>query len=303
MMHSEELTEPGRQIFLSMSKLLDAAGLDYQGRFIDLGDRRVHYLDYGEGPPVLMLHGGGAGSAIWFKQIEVLSKTRRVIAPDHPVFGLSSQDAYKAPLLPYLLSYMIRLFDELGLSRVDVVGLSMGAQAALAMALEHPDRLGKLIVIDSAGLGRDFPLVFKLATVPFFGRLIVKPNRWGQDNYFKTMEVVDSDFAAASAYKQYAYDVTLSDGHGRAMRSSLAAITSFKGQKSIFTDEELASITAPTLAIWGAEDRVFPVEHGYRLAHLLPNVSLHIIEDARHVPFLDHPNMVNELITGFLNSH
>ena len=190
-MHSEELTEPGRQIFLSMSKLLDAAGLDYQGRFIDLGDHRVHYLDYGEGPPVLMLHGGGAGSAIWFKQIEVLSKTRRVIAPDHPVFGLSSQDAYKAPLLPYLVSYMVRLFDELGLSRVDVVGLSMGAQAALAMALEHPDRLGKLIVIDSAGLGRDFPLVFKLANVPFFGRLIVKPNRWGQDNYFKTMEVVD----------------------------------------------------------------------------------------------------------------
>ena len=286
-----------------MSKLLDAAGLDYQGRFIDLGDHRVHYLDYGEGPPVLMLHGGGAGSAIWFKQIEVLSKTRRVIAPDHPVFGLSSQDAYKAPLLPYLLSYMVRLFDELGLSRVDVVGLSMGAQAALAMALEHPDRLGKLIVIDSAGLGRDFPLVFKLANVPLFGRLIVKPNRWGQDNYFKTMEVVDSDFVEASAYKQYAYDVTLSDGHGRAMRSSLAAITSIMGQKSIFTDEELASITAPTLAIWGAEDRVFPVEHGYRLAHLLPNVSLHIIEDARHVPFLDHPNMVNELITGFLNSH
>ena len=300
MMHSEELTEPGRQIFLSMSKLLDAAGLDYQGRFIDLGDHRVHYLDYGEGPPVLMLHGGGAGSAIWFKQIEVLSKTRRVIAPDHPVFGLSSQDAYKAPLLPYLVSYMVRLFDELGLSRVDVVGLSMGAQAALAMALEHPDRLGKLIVIDSAGLGRDFPLVFKLATVPFFGRLIVKPNRWGQDNYFKTMEVVDSDFVEASAYKQYAYDVTLSDGHGRAMRSSLAAITSIMGQKSIFTDEELASITAPTLAIWGARDRVFPVDHGYRLAHLLPNASLHIIEDARHVPFLDHPNMVNELIMSFL---
>ena len=287
MMHSEKLTEPGRQIFLSMSKLLDAAGLDYQGRFIDLGDHRVHYLDYGEGPPVLMLHGGGAGSAIWFKQIEVLSKTR-------------SQDAYKAPLLPYLVSYMVRLFDELGLSRVDVVGLSMGAQAALAMALEHPDRLGKLVVIDSAGRGRDFPLVFKLATVPFFGRLIVKPNRWGQDNYFKTMEVVDSDFVEASAYKQYAYDVTLSDGHGRAMRSSLAAITSIMGQKSIFTDEELASITAPTLAIWGERDRVFPVDHGYRLAHLLPNASLHIIEDARHVPFLDHPNMVNELIMSFL---
>ena len=300
-MHSEEFIEPERQIFLSMSKLLDIAGLDYQGGFIDLGDHLVHYLDYGEGPPVLMLHGGGAGSAIWFKQIQVLSKTRRVIAPDHPVFGLSTQDAYKAPFLPNLVSYMVRLFDELGLDRVDVVGLSMGAQAALAMALEDPDRLGKLVVIDSAGLGRDFPLIFKLATVPLFGRLIVRPNRWGQDNYFKTMEVVNSDFTGASAYKQYAYDVTLSDGHGHAMRSSLAAITNILGQKSIFTDEELASISAPTLALWGAEDRVFPLEHGYRLAQLLPNVSMHIIEDARHVPFLDHPDTVNDLITGFLN--
>ena len=300
-MHSEKFIEPEQQIFLSMSKLLDIVGLDYQGGFIDLGDHLVHYLDYGEGPPVLMLHGGGAGSAIWFKQIQVLSKTRRVIAPDHPVFGLSSQDAYKVPFLPNLVTYMVRLFDELGLNRVDVVGLSMGAQAALAMALEHPDRLGKLVVIDSAGLGRDFPLIFKLATVPLFGRLIVRPNRWGQDNYFKTMEVVKSDFTGASAYKQYAYDVTLPDGHGHAMRSSLTAITNIFGQKSIFTDEELASISVPTLALWGAEDRVFPLEHGYRLAQLLPNVNMHIIEDARHVPFLDHPDTVNDLITGFLN--
>ena len=300
-MHSEEFIGVDRQIFLSMSKLLGIADLNYQGGFIDLGDHLVHYLDYGEGPPVLLLHGGGAGSAIWFKQIQVLSKTRRVIAPDHPVFGLSTQDAYKAPFLPNLVSYMVRLFDELGLDRVDVVGLSMGAQAALAMALEDPDRLGKLVVIDSAGLGRAFPLIFKLATVPLFGRLIVRPNRWGQDNYFKTMEVVNSDFTGASAYKQYAYDVTLPDGHGYAMRSSLVAITNILGQKSIFTDEELASISAPTLALWGAEDRVFPLEHGYRLAQLLPNVSMHIIENARHVPFLDHPDAVNDLITGFLN--
>jgi len=300
-MHSEEFIEPERQIFLSMSKLLDIVGLDYQGGFIDLGDHLVHYLDYGEGPPVLMLHGGGAGSAIWFKQIQVLSKTRRVIAPDHPVFGLSSQDAYKAPFLPNLVRYMVRLFDELGLNRVDVVGLSMGAQAALGMALEHPDRLGKLVVIDSAGLGRDIPLIFKLATVPLFGRLVVRPNRWGQDNYFKTMEVVNCDFTGASAYKQYAYDVTLPDGHGHAMRSSLSTITNILGQKSIFTDKELASISTPTLALWGAEDRVFPLEHGYRLAQYLPNVSMHIIEDARHVPFLDHPDAVNDLITGFLN--
>ena len=84
-----QFTPSEQKIFDSMSALLAKAGLDYQGHFVEVNGQRIHYLDYGDGPPVLLLHGGGAGSAIWFKQIAGLSKTHRVIAPDHPVFGLS----------------------------------------------------------------------------------------------------------------------------------------------------------------------------------------------------------------------
>ncbi len=264
--------------------------------------KRIHYLDYGEGPTVILLHGGGAGSAIWFRQIEVLSKTHRVIVPDHPVFGLSSQDAYKAPFSTNAARYMADFMDALAIRSADVVGLSLGAQMAIAMAIEHPMRVNRLVVIDSAGLGRDFPLLYKLANVPLVGRLVVRPNRWGQDNYFKTMEVVDYEFDDAAAYKQYAYDVTLMDGHAVAMRKSVSVITDFGGQKSVFTDDELRSISASVLAIWGDEDPLFPVEHGYRLAGLVPNSSLHVIENARHVPLLDHPEEVNRLIVGFLGN-
>ena len=78
-MHSEEFIGVDRQIFLSMAKLLGIADLDYQGGFIDLGDHLVHYLDYGEGPPVLLLHGGGAGSAIWFKPVSYTHLTMPTI--------------------------------------------------------------------------------------------------------------------------------------------------------------------------------------------------------------------------------
>ena len=114
------------------------------------------------------------------------------------------------------------------------------------------------------------------------------------------MEVVDSEFEDAGVYKQYAHDVTLTDGHAAAMRSSVSVITNFGGQKSIFSDDELRSIAAPVLAIWGERDPLFPVEHGYRLAELVPNSSLHVIENTAHVPLLDRPDEVNELILGFL---
>lgn len=287
------------QIVKSMSALLGRAGLEYEGKFVEVDGQRIHYLDYGQGPPVLMLHGGGAGSAIWFRQIEVLAKFHRVVVPDHPVFGLSAQHAFGSPLVESLISYLTGFMSALRLERVDLVGLSMGAQGALALAIESPDRVNRLAVIGAAGLGRAFPLVFRLATIPVFGRLITRPNRWGQDNYFKTMEVIDSEFEDAELYRQYAYDVTLTEGHSSAMRSSISAITSMVGQKSIFTDDDLRLVKAPTLAIWGEHDQVFPVEHGYRLARLVPDSSMRVIENARHVPLLDHPDEVNALLSGF----
>ena len=285
-----------------MSELLGRAGLEYRGGLLEIDGRRVHYLDYGEGPTVLLVHGGGAGSAIWFRQIAALAKTHRVIAPDHPTFGLSGQVAYEPPLHDSLVQYLIGFMNEMDLDRVDAVGLSMGAQGILATALVHPDRFNKLIVIDSAGMGKEFPMVYKLAATPIIGRLIIRSNRWGRDNYFRTYEVVDDKFDDAERYKQYAYDVTLPKGHTDAVRSSLKLITDWSGQKSIFADEELKSIENPMLAIWGAQDKLFPVEHGYRLAELVPNANLHVIENAAHAPLLDNAEHVNDLLVSFLDN-
>lgn len=288
------------QIVKSMTELLGRAGLEYQGRYVEVDGNRIHYLEYGEGSPVLLLHGGGAGSALWFRQIEKLSNTHRVIVPDHPLFGLSSQKAYTAPFPRSVFSYLTGFMDAVGVQRADFVALSLGAQIAMALAIDEPERVGKLVVIGASGLGKAFPLVYKLSNVPLFGRSIVRPNRWGQNSYFKTMEVMDSRFADAGAYMQYAYDVTLTAGHAAGMRKSIRLLTDFGGQKSIFTDDDLFSIQVPMLAIWGEYDPLFPVEHGYRLARLVSDSRLHVIDNARHVPLLDNPDVVNELIGGFI---
>ena len=76
--------------------------------------------------------------------------------------------------------------------------------------------------------------------------------------------------------------------------------TRLRGQKSIFADRELRSITNPMLVSWAARDKLFPIEHGYRLAQLAPDATLHVIENSAHVPLLDNPGQVNDLIVGFL---
>jgi pimeloyl-ACP methyl ester carboxylesterase len=186
-----------------------------------------------------------------------------VIAPDHNVFGLSDQIAYEAPFVGNSVLYMNGFMDAAGIVTADVVGLSLGAQMAIGVAIENPERVRKLVVIDSAGMGKEFPLLYKLANLPVFGRLVIRPNRWGIDNYFMTMEVVDSEFPDDDVYKRYAYDVTLADGHAAATRSSVSVITDFDGQKSIFSDDELRSICVPVLARWGEHDPLFPIGHGY----------------------------------------
>ena len=287
-----------------MSRLLSRAGLEYSGDFVRVGETRIHYLNYGapnDQPPVLLLHGGGAGSAIWYRQIAELSKTRQVVAPDHPVFGLSDQTPFEEPLLDGITAYIVGFMDALNLDRVDVVALSMGGQGAIAASLTYPERFRRLVLIGSAGLGAEFPLVFKLSLVPFFGRVITRPNRWGQDTYFKTFEVKNTEFEGAEEYKQYAYDVTLSRGHSKAKRKSLKSIANWAGQINIITDEALAHLDSPTLAIWGDDDQLFPVSHAERLVNAAPNAHLEVIENAAHVPILDQSTRVTELITRFVS--
>jgi len=287
-----------------MSRLLSRAGLEYSGDFVQVGATRIHYLNYGapnDRPPVLLLHGGGAGSAIWYRQIAELAKTRQVVAPDHPVFGLSDQIPFEEPLLDGITDYIVGFMDALELDRVDVVALSMGGQGAIAACLTYPERFRRLVLIGSAGLGAEFPLVFKLSLVPFFGRLITRPNRWGQDTYFKTFEVKNTEFEGAEEYKQYAYDVTLSHGHSKAKRESISAIANWSGQENIFTDEALMHLSLPTLAIWGDGDQLFPVSHAERLVRSAQNAHLEVVENAAHVPLLDNSDRVTELITRFVN--
>ena len=312
-----------------MSVLLARAGLEYRGGFAELpGGLRVHYLDYGpesatrdgpveltgapdvETPAVLLVHGAGAGGAIWYRQIAALSKQFRVIAPDSPLFGLSTQTVLRGPqdtvarpcFEDFTTAYLTAFMDALGLKQVMLTGLSAGGFAGIFMALRRPERVSKLALLDAMGLGRDLPWAMRLLATPGAGYFLSRPGKRAHDLFFSTLEVAHPDGPDAEAYKRYAYEVVRNDGHARGLRLSAPALADLGGQRRVITAGELASVRAPTLIIWGEKDRFFPVSHARRAWSGIPGSTLHILPGAGHVTPWDEPERVSELLAGFFGS-
>jgi len=291
----------------SMQALLTGAGLDYSGGFTRVGPHLVHYLDYGpddaaageDRPPVVLLHGAGAGSAIWHRQIAALVGERRVVVPDHPIFGLSDRPVLTCSMFEFVRDYVIGFLDALGIERADVAGLSIGGFAAMVLAMAHPGRVRRLAVIDSSGLGRDLPWVFRIMALPLVGRLFTRPTRSAMDRAFEALEVAKPDQPDAELMKQYAFDVTRADGHRSALHAGAARVGSLRGQVRVLSDEELSGIEAPTLVVWGAKDKFFPVSHDERAHRLIPDSRLEVLMDAGHVSTFDEPERVSSLLAGF----
>ena len=294
-------TKSQENVYKSLCSLLEFVGLGYQGHYTNINGINIHYLEYGKGEPLLLLHGGGAGSGIFFNQIRFFSRFYRVIVPDHPCFGLSDRTPYNKPLNDSLRNYIISFMDNLGLVKTNVVGLSMGGQGLIACLLKFPERFLKVILMDSAGLGKEFPLVFRLATVPILGKFLKnKNNNRSNDMLIKNLEVQSTRFPGFDVYKDYAFKVTKVDNHSEALRKSLYAVTNIFGQKMIFNDKELSSIQKNILIIWGENDKIFPLRHGYRIKKLVENSSLELVKNSGHIPLVEKSKKVNLLMRKFL---
>lgn len=288
-----------QRIFDSMVELLGRAGLEYQGRFVDAGIYRIHYLEYGTGPTVLLLHGGGAGGAMWFRQIAELSKSFRVIAPDNPIFGLSSRPSRVLAIPEVTTGFIEAFLDALEIDRVRIAGLSMGGFAAALFASENPERVERLALLDSAGFGRDLPWGFRLSSLPVLKHLLTRPQRWLHERFFAAAEVVAPEAEHNDAYMKYAFEVTRNDGHSMAVRHNMPVFAGIRGQRNLLSDEELAEIRAETLVIWGEQDRFFPLDHAHRAVSLIPNSKLEVLPNSGHIVLLDRPGDVNRLLSDF----
>jgi pimeloyl-ACP methyl ester carboxylesterase len=186
----------------------------------------------------------------------------------------------------YYCAWLADFLDALGVEKAHVVGHSQGGAIALQFALDHPARVDRLVLVDSAGLGNGVPLgvVFAMLCYSLF------PSRatglWLSRYATRNPENIDP------ALGDYMIQVTKVSGARRSLLRSRTHTRIRAGQ--------LGRITQQTLIIWGRDDRFLPMAQGAAAAEAMPHAELHVIPEAGHVPFFDQPQAFNHMLIRFL---
>ena len=250
---------------------------------VEVGDGRfkIRMLSAGEGEPVVVLH--GAGGLFWDPLMDALAVTHRVLAPEHPGAGVSQGLEHVEDLWDLVLYYN-ELFDVLGLARVTLVGHSFGGMVASEIAATNPERVVRLVLIAPIGLWRDDHPIADISGVPYDslpGLLLAEP---------------EGPLAALLP----APDPTDQEALFRAAMT-LASVLQFiwplpdKG-----LDRRLYRVRAPTLLVWGVQDRLVSPAYGDDFLAAIPGARLELIEGAGHLPHLEQAERAAAIIGSFL---
>lgn len=265
---------------------------------------RTHYVESGEGDPVILVHGGGpgaSGAAGWGKLLPLLAPSFQVLAID--LIGSGRSDK---PLVDYsfqtLVDHLAGFIDTLGFTSVRLVGNSQGAYVAMKYALDHPARVRQVGVIATGTLASAVGLRDDGHALPlprFDG------TRSSLEDFLRL--IVNDPGQLSDALLDERFEVASLPGH-REMLDSLwdyrALLTHDAGQQQLFSvRERLARHPVPWTMIWGADDRTAPLSSlGAGMHELYPEVPFHVIEGAGHQAQTDAPHEVAELLLAFFRS-
>ncbi len=273
-------------------------------KYIRIGDINTRYWSEGEkGSPVIFVHGLGASAEIWMHNVSAIAEEHRVYVPDLVGFGLTDK-----PEVTYSPTFMAAFINDfmtaLSINRACLVGNSLGGGLALQYTLQFPGKVEKLVLVDSAGFGREMAFIMRLATIPLVGEMMMQPSRMGMAFVLKRCvydQAVITDDLVDLYYKL--------DSSPEARMSILSVLRSsatiFGGSADVLDPiiKNLGNIGVPTLIIWGRQDRILPFKHACFAAEKLPNARLHIFDQCGHMPNFERPQEFNDLVLNFLNDH
>lgn len=269
-------------------------------RTIQVRGATLAYLDVGQGPPLILLHGLGGSMWQWEYQQLPLSATYRVLTLDQVGSGLSDKPAIEytpADMVEFVKGFM----DALGLDRASFVGQSMGAGVAIGMALTYPERVDRLILISG------FPdhVRENLSSGPMKEALDTWAPVWlaqlanwlaGQGPTRRVLEEVVHDHTLLTP------DVIERSYRNRKRPGILPPLFGLMRSLPLWEAgfaKRLGDIRQPTLILWGSEDRVFPARVGQGLHTKIPGSRFELIPKTSHLPQWESPDLVNEHILAF----
>ena len=256
----------------------------------------------GDGPPVVMLHGGGPGASgvsNYSRNIDALAGSHRVIVPDMPGYGRSTKHVDHSDPFGYLADMIRSLLDELGIQSAHLIGNSYGGAAALRLALDTPSRAGKLVLMGPGGIGttRGLPTDGLKSLLSYYGG--DGPSREKLATFIRTYLVYDG--AAVP-------DELIDLRYAASIDPEVVAHPPLQRPKGLRTlwrmdltrDKRLKQLPNPTLVLWGRDDKVNRPSGGPLLLNLMPNAELVMTSHTGHWMQWERADLFNELVTEFL---
>ena len=271
-------------------------------REVDLPQGTIRYRELGTGEPIVLVHGLLATGLLWSQVAPTLAREFRVIVPDWPLGAHTTplrEDADRTP--PGLAALIAAFLDALELEDVTLVGNDTGGALCQLVAVNHPERLGGLVLTPCDAYDNFFPKIFKplqlLARIPGAPLVVAHALRP------RTVQRLPIAFGWLA---KRPLEPALVDSFlrplltDRRIRREVAAV--LRGVSSRYTLEaaqRFGAFEKPVLLAWAADDRVFPVADAKRLAAAFPNARLELIEDSYAFVPVDQPARTAELIGDF----
>ena len=274
---------------------------------VTLHGHRMVYREAGDPslPVLLLIHGITSSSATWDPIIPKLSPYAHIIAPD--LLGHGDSDKPRTDYsLGALASGLRDLLEHLGHDHVTIVGHSLGGGVALQFSYQYYERCGRLVLVDSGGLGRDVTLALRAATMP--GAEFILPiiahtkvrDAGSTAGRFLSRFPMRPRPSVAEVFRGYA---SWADTPARtAFVHTLRSVVEPSGQRVSGNDRLYLTQGRPTLIVWGALDTIIPVSHAYAAHEAMPGSRLEIFEQSRHFPHMDEPERFAQVLLDFLDT-
>ncbi|MCB0856835.1 MAG: alpha/beta fold hydrolase [Solirubrobacterales bacterium] len=270
---------------------------------IEIHGQPVTYHKMGEGPPVLLVHGITSSSRTWKSVMPRLAEKHTVIAPDLLGHGRSAKPQGDYSLGAYA-SGMRDLLVALDVPKATVVGHSLGGGIAMQFGYQFPDRISRLILVDTGGIGREVNPALRAAALP--GAELVLPFLFSptlHDAGLKVRNLLAGIGLHGSADVEGVAEgfasLTEADAR-RAFVNTVRSVIDPTGQRVSAADRLYLTADIPSMIIWGDRDRIIPVAHADLAHELMPGSRLEIFPGAGHFPFNDDPDRFISLVEDFI---
>ena len=268
------------------------------GKFIDLDGYSTHYIEKGEGEPVILVHGFLYNSYTWNNNIDALADRFKVYALDLWGFGYSTRE----PLdygYPLYADQLLKFMDALNIQKASLVGHSMGGGTCIFFSVQHRERVNKVILVDPAGMPNPLPLIGKIANLPKVGEFLLGL----KGNFYRKM-VLSTTFIYDKGFITDSYFENVTRFHK--IKGTTEVLLKILRKQFFHTllDEirRLGEIDVSILIIWGRHDKAVPSECGQEMHKILRGSRLEIFEQMGHCPHDEQSQKFNQLALDFLAS-